>query len=255
MTSVPEAPEELLESLPEGGEMTLLDHLFELRSRVTWSAAAVVVGVIPFMYFPIGFGAIMFLMEPAKAQNPDFVVQAISPMENIFVYFRVALLGGISIGMPMLIYQVLRFVTPALTPQEKRWIIPIVVGTSVSFFFGLVFGYLVVLPAAYAFLFNFGTEVAEVSPTISSYMDLTIRLLLVMGFVFETPILIMGLAKFGVVNAKQLRGWWRWALVGSFAISAVVTPTPDPVTQTLVGGPMFILYLFGVGLAWFVRRD
>ncbi|MBT5774307.1 MAG: twin-arginine translocase subunit TatC, partial [Dehalococcoidia bacterium] len=190
-----------------------------------------------------------------RNQNPDFVVQAITPMENIFTYFRVMLLGGIAIGMPMLVYQVLRFITPALTSQEKRWVIPVVLGTSVSFFLGLVFGYYVVLPAAYAFLFNFGTEVAEVTPTISSYMDLTLRLLLVMGFVFETPILIMGLAKFGVVNAKQLRGWWRWALVGSFAISAVATPTPDPITQTLVGGPMFILYLFGIVLAWLVRRD
>lgn len=255
MTSAPEAPEDTPDSPPEGGEMTLLDHLFELRTRVTWSAAAVVVGMIPFFYIPLGIAAIEFLIVPARNQNPDFVVQAITPMENIFTYFRVMLLGGIAIGMPMLVYQVLRFITPALTSQEKRWVIPVVLGTSVSFFLGLVFGYYVVLPAAYAFLFNFGTEFAEVTPTISSYMDLTLRLLLVMGFVFETPILIMGLAKFGVVNAKQLRGWWRWALVGSFAISAVATPTPDPITQTLVGGPMFILYLFGIVLAWLVRRD
>ena len=255
MTSAPEAPEDQTEPQLEGGEMTLLDHLFELRTRVTWSAVAVVVGMIPFMYFPIGYWVIEFLEEPALAQNPDFVAQAITPMENIFTYFRVMLLGGVAIGMPMLIYQVLRFVTPALTPQEKRWVIPIVLGTSLSFFLGLTFGYLVVLPAAYAFLFNFGTEFAPVTPTISSYMDLTIRLLLVMGFVFETPILIMGLAKFGLVSSKKLLGWWRWAIVGSFAIAAVATPTPDPITQTLVGGPLFILYLVGIGLAWLVRRD
>ncbi len=255
MTSAPDAPEEVTEPVPEGGEMTLLDHLFELRSRVTWSAAAVVVGMIPFFYLPLGEGAIAFLLEPAKSQNPDFVAQAITPMENIFTYFRVVLLAGVALGMPMLVYQALRFVVPALTPQEKRWVIPIVLGTSVSFFLGLTFGYYVVLPAAYSFLFSFGTGFAEVTPTISSYMDLTIRLLLVMGFVFETPIVIMGLAKFGVVNAKKLRGWWRWALVGSFAISAVATPTPDPITQTLVGGPMFILYLVGIGLAWLVRRE
>jgi sec-independent protein translocase protein TatC len=255
MTSGPEEPEFTPEPPTQGSEMTLLDHLFELRSRVTWSAAAVVVGMLPFMYLPLGVNVIEFLIEPAKSQNPEFVAQAISPMENIVTYFSMALKGGIAIGMPMLIYQVLRFVTPALTPQEKRWVFPIVFGTTVSFFLGLVFCYYVVLPAAYAFLFSFGKEFADVTPTISSYMGLTLRLLLVMGFVFQTPILIMGLAKFGLVNAKQLRGWWRWALVGSFAISAVATPTPDPVTQTLVGGPMFILYLFGIGLAWFVRRD
>jgi sec-independent protein translocase protein TatC len=255
MTSAPEATEDQPESSPEGGEMTLLDHLFELRSRVTWSAAAVVIGMIPFMYLPLGVQAIEFLLEPARNQNSDFVAQAISPMENIVTYFRVALMGGIAVGMPMLIYQVLRFVTPALTPQEKRWVLPVVFGTSISFFLGLFFGYYVVLPAAYSFLFSFGQEFADVTPTISSYMDLTIRLLLVMGFVFETPIVIMGLAKFGVVSSKKLAGWWRWALVGSFAISAIATPTPDPITQTLVGGPLFILYVFGIGLAWFVRRD
>ena len=252
-----EAPPDITPEPPpvEGGEMTLLEHLYELRSRVTWSAAAVVVGMIPFFAPPIGFAAIDFLMEPARDQNPDFQAQAITPMENIVTYFRVALLGGIGLGMPMLIYQVLAFVTPALTPQEKRWVLPVVVGGSLSFLLGLAFGYLVVLPTAYGFLFSFGRDFAEIAPTISSYMDLTTRLLLVMGLVFETPILIMGLAKFGVVSAKKLAGWWRFALVGSFAISAIATPTPDPITQTLVGGPIFILYLVGIGLAWFVKRE
>lgn len=235
--------------------MTLLEHLFELRSRVTWSAAAVVVGMIPFFVPVIGIGAINFLLEPAKNQNPDFQAQAITPMENIVTYFRVALLGGISIGMPMLIYQTLAFVTPALTPQEKRWVLPVVVGAFLSFVAGLAFGYLVVLPTAYGFLFSFGQGFAEIAPTISSYMDLTTRLLLVMGLVFETPLVIMALAKFGVVSARKLLGWWRWALVGSFVISAIATPTPDPITQTLVGGPIFILYMFGIVLAWFIKRD
>ena len=251
----PEVPLEPPEPPPEGGQMTLLEHLFELRSRVTWSAAAVLIGMVPFFYIPLGEEAIDFLLAPARDQNPDFQAQAITPMENIVTYFRVALLGGIALGMPMLIYQALRFITPALMPQEKRWVLPIVVGTSVSFFLGLVFGYLVVLPTAYGFLFSFGQDFAEIAPTISSYMDLTTRLLLVMGLVFETPILIMGLAKFGVVSSKKLIGWWRYALVGAFIISAIATPTPDPITQTLVGGPIFILSLFGIGLAWFIKRE
>ncbi len=251
----PEVPPEPPEAPLEGGEMTLLEHLFELRSRVTWSAAAVLVGMVPFFYIPFGEDVLRFLLAPAEAQNPDFQAQAITPMENIVTYFRVALLGGIALGMPMLVYQALRFVTPALTPQEKRWVLPIVVGTSLSFVLGLAFGYLVVLPTAYGFLFSFGSDIAEIAPTISSYMDLTTRLLLVMGLVFETPIVIMGLAKFGVVSAKKLAGWWRIALVGSFVVSAIATPTPDPITQTLVGGPIFILYLVGIGLAWFIKRE
>ncbi len=122
-----------------GGTMTLLEHLLELRSRLMWSAIAVLLGMLPFFVpevtitvprvgqFDIGgLRVIEALLAPAIEQNPDFRAQAISPMENIVVYFRVALLGGITLGMPMLVYQVLAFVTPALTREEKRWLIPIV---------------------------------------------------------------------------------------------------------------------------------
>jgi sec-independent protein translocase protein TatC len=238
----------------EGGTMTLLEHLQELRSRVAWSGAAVAFGLFIFMVPPVGFGAIDLLLRPAVAHTPGFHAQAISPMENVVVYFKVALLGGITIGMPMLIYQTLGFVTPALTSKEKRWVLPIVAGASTAFILGLAFGYFIILPAAYAFLFSFGSSFADVTPTISSYMDLTTRLLLIAGLVFETPIVIMGLAKFGIVSARRLLGWWRVAIVASFAIAAVLTPTPDPVTQSLVAGPMVGLYFIGIGLAWFVRR-
>ena len=239
----------------QGGSMTLLDHLLEFRSRVMWMAIAVVAGMVIFFVPAIGFWAIEFLQEPALKENPDFRTQAITPMENIVTYFRVALLGGISLGMPMLVYQGMRFVAPALTPVEKRWMYPIVIAASLAFVLGMAFAYLVVLPAAYDFLFNFGKSFADPNPTISSYMDLTIRLILILGFVFETPIVVMGLAKLGVVSARSLMRFWRFAIIGGFAISAVATPTPDPVVQTLVAGPMIALYFVGVGLAWFVRRD
>ncbi len=235
--------------------MTLLEHMFELRSRVMWMGIAVVVGMIVFIPPPIGIRAIEFLQVPAEVRNPDIRFQAITPLENVVNYFRVVLLGGISLGMPVIIYQTMRFVTPALTPQEKRWLIPVVIGASLSFVGGLAFAYWVVLPAAYGFLFSFGSDFADPVPTISSYIDLTTRLLLVMGIVFETPIVVMGLAKLGVVSARQLWGWWRYAIVICFVFAAIATPTPDPVTQSLVGGPMVILYFVGIGLAWLVRRD
>lgn len=233
------------------GEMTLLGHLRELRNRVTWMAGAVVVGMSIFFVPPIGFAAIEFLLEPA--QSDTFEAQAITPLENLVTYFRVALMGGIVVGMPMLIYQTLRFVTPALTPQEKRWIYPIVVGASLSFVVGMAFAYYLVLPAAYGFLFEFGSSFARPSPTISSYMDLTIRLIVLLGLVFELPILIMGLARLRVVHWRKLLGWWRLAIIGAFVVSAVATPTIDPVTQSLVAGPMIVLYAVGIVLAYIVR--
>lgn len=251
-----------------GATMTLLEHLLELRSRVMWSAIAVLLGMLPF-FIPeasitvprvgtVEFGGLRVidaLIAPALAQNPDFRAQAISPMENITVYFRVALLGGLTLGMPMLVYQVLAFVTPALTTSERRWLIPVVAGITFSFALGVVFAYFAVLPAAYGFLFSFGSTFADPTPTISSYIDLTTRLILVVGLAFEMPLVIMALARFGIVTAGRLWRFKAWAVVLVFAISAILTPTPDPVTQTLVAGPMLVLYFIGIGLAWLVRRE
>lgn len=238
-----------------GGSMSLLDHLFELRKRVTIMAIAVMAGMIVFFIPAVGFATIEFLQAPALKENPEFRLQAIAPMENIVAYFRVALLGGLAIGMPVIVYQILRFVDPALERSERKWVYPIAFGASFAFIGGLAFAYYVVLRFAFGFLGKFGSEFAEINWTITNYIDLTTRLLLILGVVFETPIVVMGLAKMGIVNARMLLGFWRYAIVGAFAFSAVATPTPDPIVQTLVAGPMVALYFVGIGLAWLVRRD
>ncbi len=245
----PSEPQEQL-----GGEMTLIEHLLELRSRVTWMAIAVVIGMAVFFVPQFGFRAIEYLLSPARQSVPDFRPQYIEPMENIAVYFRVALLGGLTLAMPVIVYHVMRFVTPALTPQEKKWVFPITFGASVAFLGGLAFGFWVVLPFTLKFLLTFGDSFAQADWRIGNYIDFVTRILLVMGAVFETPLIVMGLAKFGVISARQLLRWWRYAIILAFLIAAVVTPTIDPVTQSLVGGPIVILYFVGIGLAWLVRR-
>ena len=232
--------------------MTLLGHLLELRTRVTWMAGAIVVGMGAFFAPPINFAIWEILLEPA-ADVPGFRPTQVDPLENLGVYFRIALTCGLAVAMPVLVYQTMRFVAPALTKQEKRWLYPIALGASLAFLTGLAFSYFVVLPAAYAFLFQFGSELAAPEPRISSYMDLTLRLLVLLGFVFEMPILIMGLARIRVVHWRKLLGWWRIAIIGAFVVSAIATPTIDPVTQSLVAGPMIVLYFLGIALAWIVR--
>lgn len=238
-----------------GGEMTLLEHLLELRSRVMWSALAVAAGMIAFFIPPVGFGVIGWLLAPARETVPDFRPQYIEPMENIAVYFRVALLGGVTVAMPMLVFQLLGFIAPALTKSEKRWLFPIVFLATVAFVGGLAFGYWIVLPVTLGFLLSFGNDIAQADWRIGNYIGFVTRILLVMGFVFETPLLVMGLAKARVVTARKLLGWWRLAVVAAFLIAAVVTPTIDPITQSLVGGPIVVLYFVGIGLAWLVRRE
>ncbi len=238
-----------------GGEMTLLEHLLELRTRVMWSAITVVIAMVVFFVPSVGFGVIGWMLAPARETIPDFRPQYIEPMENIAVYFRVALLGGVTVAMPMLVFQMLGFVAPALTKSEKRWLFPIVFMATVAFMGGLAFGYWIVLPVTLGFLLSFGNDVAQADWRIGNYIGFVTRILLVMGFVFETPLLVMGLAKAGVVTARKLLKWWRLAIVAAFLVAAVVTPTIDPITQSLVGGPIVILYFVGIGLAWLVRRE
>jgi sec-independent protein translocase protein TatC len=235
--------------------MTLLEHLLELRARLMWSSIAIFAGMIVFFIPPIGFGLIEFLIEPGERALPGFKPQYIEPIENIATYFRVALLGGVALGMPVVVYQAMRFVAPALTPGEKRWIYPIVTGASLAFVGGMAFGYYVVLPVTLEFLLTFGSDFAEPNIRIGNYIGFVTRMLGIMGLVFETPLVVMGFAKLGVVSARQLWRRWRFAIVGSVIAAAVVTPTIDPVTQLLVAGPMLALYFVGIGLAWLVRRQ
>ena len=240
----------------ERGEryLTLVEHLQELRFRVMVSAAAIVLGLGISAYF--GDELIELLKKPAESrEGVDVSLQFIEPFELFATYFRVALLGGLIIAMPVIVYQVLAFVTPGLKPNERWWLRGTVVGASGLFLGGVLFSYFFALPPALDFLLNppFGEGLAEPNIRISSYIDFVTRLLFWSGVSFETPIVVMYLARFRIVRAGQLLRWWRYALVAAFVIAAVVTPTWDPVTQTVVAGPIIVLYFLGIVLAWFVQ--
>jgi sec-independent protein translocase protein TatC len=232
--------------------MTILEHLAELRFRLVVAGGALVVATAACFYFT---GQILeFLKEPAEDRSTDFVLIFTEPMEKLVTYFRVALLAGLIAAMPVIVFQLLMFVTPALTRQEKRWVYVVVFGASLAFVAGVAFAYYVALPPALGFLLNFGgDEVARPQIKIGSYVDFVTRLLFWTGVVFETPLLIMGLARFRVVNARQLVRMWRYAFIGAFVVSAIVTPSIDPVTQSLVAGPIIVLYAIGIVLAWLVQ--
>jgi sec-independent protein translocase protein TatC len=237
--------------------LTLVEHLHELRYRVMVSAGAVVLGLAISTYF--GDELIKILKEPAESkQNVDLSLQFIEPFELFATYFRVALLGGLVIAMPVIVYQTLAFVTPGLKPNERWWLRGTVVGASGLFLGGVLFSYFFALPPALDFLLDppFGEDLAEPNIRISSYIDFVTRLLFWSGVSFETPLVVMFLARFRIVSAGQLLRWWRYALVAAFVIAAVVTPTWDPITQTVVAGPIIVLYFLGIGLALIVQpRD
>ncbi len=254
----PEPPSEAPEERSGERYLTILEHIEELRFRLFVSAVTVVIGLGVSFFF--GGEIIDFLKQPAEARGDrEFELQFIEPFELFVTFFRVSLLGGLIFGMPMIVYQGLRFVSPGLDPNERRWLYGTVAGTFLLFLGGVAFAFYVALPPALDFLLDFGGgEIAEPNIRVGSYVDFVTRLLFWTGVTFQTPLIVMYLARFGVVTARQLLRWWRYAIVAAFIIAAVVTPTIDPVTQSLVAGPIIVLYFMGIILAVLVqprRRD
>lgn len=251
-TAPPEPPPETPAEEPGEKLLTLFEHLQELRRRVTISAIAVIIGLAVSAYF--GQDIIEFLKEPAEKRVDNFEPSFIEPFELFVTYFRVALLGGVIIAMPVIVYEALGFVSPGLKPGERRWLYGTVIGATGLFLAGVAFAYYVALPPALDFLLNFGNgDLAQPNIRIGSYIDFVTRLLFWTGVSFQTPIVVMFLARIGLVRAGQLVRWWRLAVVAAFVVAAIVTPTIDPVTQSLVAGPIIVLYFVGIVLALFVQ--
>ncbi len=228
--------------------LTLLDHLLELRNRLTYSAIALVVTIgISFIFANQLFE---ILTRPAGQQQFVFI----EVTEMMSVYMKVCLAAGLVLAMPYIIYHIVMFVTPGLTKKEKRMVNLIIPWVGLMFIGGVVFGYFVLLPPALKFLFNFGTNIAIPQIRIENYISVVTRLLLVIGLVFELPVLITFLARIGIVNSKALSKQRKWAYVMAFVISAIITPTMDPVNQTIVAAPLIVLYEISIVLAWLVQK-
>ena len=238
-----------------GGDknLTLLEHLQELRYRLMICAGALVVGMCV-SFYPLTGWVLEWIQEPARDNVHDFHLIFTQPLEYWTTYFQVSLTIGLTLAMPVFVWQLLAFVGPGLTPAEKRWLYPIVAGASLMFVAGCLFAYYVELPPALNFLLD-TNGVADPFISVQKYVGFVTKMLIVNGLAFETPLIVMGLAKIGVVTARKLRNWWRFAIVGAFIISAIVTPSIDPVTQTLVAGPMIVLYFVGIGLAKLVEGN
>lgn len=224
----------------EGKKLTIIEHLEEFRTRLVISAIALVVATGFSLIFTGRF--MEFLLVPSGGIKPVFL----KPTEMFITYFKVALIGGAALAMPVIVYQLIRFIVPGLKPNEKRYLYMVVPATTLLFILGLAFAYWVLLPFALRYLLTFGGDIASAMISIGEYISFVTTLMLWMGLAFELPIVIVFLAKLRVVSYKQLRGYWKYALVGAFLVAAVITPTPDPFNQTLVAVPLYLLYEVGV---------
>jgi sec-independent protein translocase protein TatC len=245
--------------------MSVLDHLRELRTRILIMMVALFVAFFVASFVPIPAGStppgdiLVRPLEGTTTITSEVVrlllapisghVQAIRPGEVLFTYFKIALFTGIGLAMPILVYQIMLFVLPALLPHEKRYLYLALPGVFVSFLIGGAFGYLVIVPFALKFLLSFGGDLIEQKWALEEYLDTIATLLFWMGVAFEMPLIMFFLSKVGVVNVKRLASFRRYMIVLAFVVGAFITPTPDPFNQALVSIPLYLLYELGLLLA------
>ncbi|MDJ0788182.1 MAG: twin-arginine translocase subunit TatC [Myxococcota bacterium] len=228
--------------------LPLTDHLAELRSRLfkilgAWAVCAV--GAWSFKEQIFGL-----LLQPAtQALGPEGTLQAIAPTEIFFTYLKSALLAGFVFSIPVFFWQLWAFIAPGLYPGEKRVAAPFVIVSTFLFGGGAFFGYYVVFPLIFQFFAGFSSDFVESAWTMREVFALTTRLLLAFGTGFELPVVVFFLSMAGVVTPRQFLSGAKYAVLGSFVLAAILTP-PDVVSQVLLAGPLILLYLVGVAVAF-----
>ncbi len=221
------------------GEMTFLEHLEELRWRLIYSFIGVLIGAI-FAWVFIDFLVESVLLKPAIDNN--ITLQNLKPFGQIFLYFQIAIIAGIILSIPNLFYQLWRFISPALRKNERKYILAIVVFSSICFLLGIFFAYFVMLPLALSFASQFGTTAIKNEFAIDEYMSIIISVMLAAGFVFELPMLSFFLSKLGILTPDFMKKYRRHSLVIILIAAAILTPGTDPVSQVILAVPLFLLY-------------
>ncbi|ACK68212.1 Sec-independent protein translocase, TatC subunit [Rippkaea orientalis PCC 8801] len=243
-TKTPIQPDQqdYLNEIPDEVEMSLFDHLEELRQRIFFSLIAVFLGMVGCFIFvkPL----VKWLQIPA--QGVKFL--QLAPGEFFFVSIKVAGYSGILVSSPFILYQIIQFVLPGLTRRERRLLGPVVLGSSVLFFLGLGFSYYLLIPAALNFFITYGAELVEQSWSIDRYFEFILLLMFSTGLAFQIPIIQLVLGFLGIVSSGKMLQGWRIVVLGAVILGAVLTPSTDPLTQSLLAGAVLGLYFGGVGM-------
>jgi sec-independent protein translocase protein TatC len=220
------------------GRMPLMAHLIELRSRVIKSVVAIMLGsVVGFIFYR---DILAILAKPYEGAT-DQPLAFFQPTEPFSLALRIALFGGFIIASPVIIYQLWRFLGPALTKRERRYVIPLSAVMAILFISGVTLGY-VTLPLALRVLFSFAGDLLQETVGVNFYFSFAMRFLLAFGIAFQFPVFLFAAAALGLVSSRALREQRRWAVVFVVVAAALMTPGGDPLTLALLATPMYILY-------------
>ena len=245
------------------GEMSLFEHLAELRSRLVKAMLGLIAGTI--VGFAVYGPVLEFLTRPYcdipavyRAIGPDntptCALVALRPLEPFAVRMKIALLVGVFVGGPVIFYQLWRFVTPGLTPRERRYSLPFVVGSQLMFVIGGAFS-LLVMARGLEVLLGFGGGFVQPQISAEAYIGFVVTMILAFGLTFEVPLLITFLSLAGAVTRRTLKRIRPYAIVTNFVVAAVITPTGDPFTLFALALPMVAFYEASILAAWFIERS
>jgi sec-independent protein translocase protein TatC len=235
------------------GRMTFLEHLDELRKRITHAVGGLLVGfIIAFAFINRVFD---FVYQRLAGAVPGGKLIYTEAPEMFMLWIKIAALTGVLIASPYIMLQVWLFIAPGLYAKEKKLAIPFVISSSALFIGGAAFSHFFVFPAAWNFFASFTNEYVEFLPRVGPIFGMYVKLMLGIGLTFQLPVLMFVLARLGIVTASFLVRNFKYAILLIFIFAAVITPDGNPVTQLMVGGPMVVLYLFGVAAAWLFGKS
>ena len=223
--------------------MTIIDHLGELRDRLIKAVLALLVGIVLSLAFTPRF--LEFLILPLGGNQPI----SLKPTETVIIYFKVALICGAVLAMPVIVYQFIRFLLPGLTEAERKYLRVVVPGAAILFAMGVGFASFVMLPLSLDFLQGFLSHIILPTYSIDNYISFVTSMMFWVGIMFETPLIIAFLARVGIVSPQMLTSNRKYAIVLLAVLAAVITPTPDPFNMAVVMVPLLVLFEVGIILA------
>lgn len=237
----------------EEHKMSLTEHLVELRKRLTRSLIALGIGFAGCYYYKdLIFDIVTRPLTQVLPKNSYLIYTGLT--EAFFTYMKVAFFASLIITSPFILYQIWKFIAPGLLPKEKKYVVPFVISSSFLFITGVLFGYFIALPPAFEFFVSFNNQYLQAMLSFKDYLSLFVTFLLGFGLSFELPIFIFFLTKLGIVNAEKLSRQRKYAVLAIFVVAAILTPSPDALSQILMAIPLMFLYEVSIFVSKFAEK-
>ena len=232
--------------MQEASSMSVVDHLSELRTRLVIAIVAIIIGTLGAYYYVEDI--LQILVAPAGK------LYYTKPTEAFFTYMKISLVAGCIVSSPVWFYQIWAFIVPALSKGEKRVTFMVVPTAVVLFVVGVLFSYYLVLPMAIQFFIGFGTDELQPLFSIGQYIDFVIAFILPFGITFELPLILIALGILGILSSDRLREYRKMFILLAFIIGAAISPTPDMLSETMIAGPMILLYEISYGVLRYIVK-